>query len=316
MKFPEWDHPYKDLLSQNEFNEEDAGKYIAIVSGDIGTSTFYQKKIKNILPPDIDTCIYKGDRIDGEFVMRKHEGKRLFSIQMIKRWIRENSIEVVEEFQPSTPIAINYGSPSFSRQSNYLTADKLDRLSRKATLSMEEVVQIIHIRLDEKKWMTEEMLDTWDTINRRLAASGESPKKNQQIKSENILTIAACLSCPIPCKLVKWLQLPIEGVNWPKNSEAPEKNNMVPTDSLPEETQSHPSKSKTKLRAKEIGNVAKEQFNNPLSIPYGGKAKLRQLLCHEQPKLFTNSTFDKAWSKAKELGLVEVENVEQYKTGK
>ena len=160
------------------------------------------------------------------------------------------------------------------------------------------------------------MLDTWDTINRHLAASGTSPKKNQQIKSEDILTITARLSYPIPCKLVKWLQLPIEGVNWPKNSEAPEKNNMVPTDSLPEEAQSHHSKSNLKLRAKEVGVAAKKQFNNSLSIPYGGKAKLRKLLCHEQPRLFTTSTFDKAWIKAKELGLVEVDNVEQYKTDK
>jgi hypothetical protein len=196
VKLPDWNHPHKDLLSQSEFNEEDAGKYIAIKSGDIAASSYYRKKITNTLVPDIDTCTYKGGRIEGEFVMRKHEGKRLFSIQMIKQWMRKNSIEVAEEFQPSTPIAIKFSSSSFSRQSSYLTTDTLDRLSRKATLSMEEVVQIIHIRIDEKKWMTKEMLDTWDTINRRLAASGELPKKNQQIKSEDILTIAACLSYP------------------------------------------------------------------------------------------------------------------------
>ena len=70
------------------------------------------------------------------------------------------------------------------------------------------------------------------------------------------------------------------------------------------------------MRAEEIGNAAKEQFKNPLSISYGGRAELRQLLCDQQPKFFTKSTFNKAWTKAKELGLVEVENVEQYKTGK
>jgi len=99
-------------------------------------------------------------------------------------------------------------------KSSYLTINSLDNLSRKASLTMEEVVQIIHLRTHKKKYMPNEMLDTRDTINRHLAASGEAPKKDQQIRSGEILTIAACLSYPIPCQLVKWLKLPIEGVNW------------------------------------------------------------------------------------------------------
>lgn len=77
-----------------------------------------------------------------------------------------------------------------------------------------------------------------------------------------------------------------------------------------------PSINKSDLRVKEIGKAAKERFDNPLSIPYGGKSILRNSLCDLIPNLFTKDTFNKAWIEAKKMNLVEVENVEQYKPDK
>jgi len=48
------------------------------------------------------------------------------------------------------------------------------------------------------------------------------------------------------------------------------------------------------------------------SIPYGGKRKIKDK-CLNDVRLFTDSTFDKAWQKAKRQGLIEVENAEKYR---
>lgn len=48
------------------------------------------------------------------------------------------------------------------------------------------------------------------------------------------------------------------------------------------------------------------------SIPYGGKKKIKDK-CLNDARLFTESTFDKAWQEASRQGLVKVENVENYR---
>jgi len=47
------------------------------------------------------------------------------------------------------------------------------------------------------------------------------------------------------------------------------------------------------------------------SIPYGGKRKIKDK-CLNDTRLFTDSTFEKAWQKANHQGLIKVENKEMY----
>ena len=48
------------------------------------------------------------------------------------------------------------------------------------------------------------------------------------------------------------------------------------------------------------------------SIPYGGKRKIKDK-CLDNTRLFTDSTFEKAWQVAKRRGLIEVESAEIYR---
>ena len=57
---------------------------------------------------------------------------------------------------------------------------------------------------------------------------------------------------------------------------------------------------------------ASTMFSDPQSIPEGGKSELRKFAC-ANAKLFSESTFDAAWKKAKSLGYVEMADVEKYK---
>ncbi len=50
----------------------------------------------------------------------------------------------------------------------------------------------------------------------------------------------------------------------------------------------------------------------PLSIPYGGKKKIKDV-CLKDLNLFTDDGFDHAWKKAKKKGLIEVDNVNSYR---
>jgi len=50
------------------------------------------------------------------------------------------------------------------------------------------------------------------------------------------------------------------------------------------------------------------------SIPYGGKKKIKDK-CLDNARLFTDSTFEKAWQEAKRRKLIEVVNVETYRRG-
>ncbi|MBT4860355.1 MAG: hypothetical protein HON46_06070 [Gammaproteobacteria bacterium] len=76
------------------------------------------------------------------------------------------------------------------------------------------------------------------------------------------------------------------------------------------------NESKISERVKLISDLASIWFEDPLKIPSGGKASLKKTLCLILPKLFTDSTFDKAWQVAKKHKGIEVENVDQYKQAK
>ena len=70
--------------------------------------------------------------------------------------------------------------------------------------------------------------------------------------------------------------------------------------------------SKTDLRINGILKTIKSEMLNPLDIPYGGKAKIKAR-CLDNPELFTDATFDKAWKKASKEGLVSVKDKEKYR---
>jgi hypothetical protein len=61
-----------------------------------------------------------------------------------------------------------------------------------------------------------------------------------------------------------------------------------------------------------VATINRLEFD-PLRIPYGGKGKIRDELVKPGSKLFTPSAFDRAWISAIKQGLVEVENVDQYR---
>lgn len=51
---------------------------------------------------------------------------------------------------------------------------------------------------------------------------------------------------------------------------------------------------------------------NPAEIPYGGKGKIKEK-CLQDVRLFTVSTFDKAWQYARDAGKIDVVNSEIYR---
>jgi hypothetical protein len=98
-----------------------------------------------------------------------------------------------------------------------------------------------------------------------------------------------------------------------------EEDTGVTKDSNEERHQVHDTSTKTsKLdeRVERILELVKIWFDDPLNIPDGGKANIKKTLCRLVPTLFTDSTFEKAWQKGKKGNLFEIENVEQYRTGK
>jgi len=62
-----------------------------------------------------------------------------------------------------------------------------------------------------------------------------------------------------------------------------------------------------------IMSIVNELKYSPLNIEYGGK-KIIEKMCLLNNSLFTQSTFEKAWQRAKRDGLIEVADVEKYKS--
>ncbi len=72
----------------------------------------------------------------------------------------------------------------------------------------------------------------------------------------------------------------------------------------------------TKRRDTQINAIvqqAKTFGYNSLSIPYGGKTKIKNE-CLKNTNLFTEAGFDHAWRKARKDSLVEVENIDSYRS--
>lgn len=65
------------------------------------------------------------------------------------------------------------------------------------------------------------------------------------------------------------------------------------------------------MQIDEILKQAESLQYNPLSIPYGGKTKIRKR-CLENLNLFTASGFEHAWREAKKRKLIEVADKEKY----
>ncbi|MBP6367219.1 MAG: hypothetical protein KBA82_04500 [Nitrosomonas sp.] len=70
-----------------------------------------------------------------------------------------------------------------------------------------------------------------------------------------------------------------------------------------------------KRRKKQIAAIIKQanELEYPLlSIPYGGKKKIKDA-CLKDLRLFTDASFDHAWKEAKKKGLIEVDNIDSYR---
>jgi hypothetical protein len=69
------------------------------------------------------------------------------------------------------------------------------------------------------------------------------------------------------------------------------------------------------LREDKLLAAVGASFDDPLCIPLGGKADLKKQLCSSDPKTFTGSTFDKAWSALSTAGKIAVAGKETYAQG-
>lgn len=78
-------------------------------------------------------------------------------------------------------------------------------------------------------------------------------------------------------------------------------------------TGSQPGQSRREQQIAYLLQAIKAAGYDPQKIPYGGKNKLMDQCCKEQPSLFTESGFKHAWKEAKRGRLVEVDNPEQYR---
>ena len=68
-------------------------------------------------------------------------------------------------------------------------------------------------------------------------------------------------------------------------------------------------------RDKQISSIIQqaEAFEySPLSIPYGGKKKIKDE-CLKDSALFTDSSFDHAWKEARRQKMIEVDNIVSYR---
>ena len=323
MKLPTSDHPHINLLCQREFTDSEAANFIIITSGlQLEESNQYRvdilESLHNSLKPDIDTTVYKRAVIDDEVVMSRVDGETLYSRRIIQAWMRDNSIDVADEYKKSRYQGIE---SNYWLNSTYLSIDALERLSKKVSLRLVELVQIIHLDKRPANLMTPEMDETGDTMFRLLEYNFDPPPDDNSLyETCEVLTLTAHVPYPIPWLLVEKVDLPIEGINWTsKPLDTGEKiGKLEPSNDSPHPTIKSNSLPRRRIiqRAEEIGLAAKETYDDPLAIPYGGKSNLRNMLCAQNPSLFTIDTFNKAWIEAKRLGLIEIENVEQYKLGK
>lgn len=65
-------------------------------------------------------------------------------------------------------------------------------------------------------------------------------------------------------------------------------------------------------RIRTIVETARRLGYNPECVAYGGKAAIKHE-CTKDARLFTDSTFDKAWQAARKAGLIDVENSDTYR---
>jgi len=125
-----------------------------------------------------------------------------------------------------------------------------------------------------------------------------------------------------PEKFIKWANS--KGYEIPEPllylPEYVEEKNVTNKPSNDEEPQSQlqviETGNKIDQRVKDIGLLANIWFLDTMKIPDGGKKQLGETLCELKPKLFTESTFKKAWHEAINQKIVNMENHEQFNVGK
>ncbi len=312
---------YSILLTKvGYFDLDDALDFITIVSGrDLGDDSDYRDglmtAVNETLGFRLDTTTYKKVPESDKLVMQKEPGLSLVSKRDLVFWIATHS-EIVDSITPVTKnnrIPDNWATHSVET-STYLTQQDIEKLARKPTLYLEEVVQLLHFDRLPKDKMYPDMLDTYDTLEREILSNSEERVSSDSLyPSEEILTAAARLGYDIPEGLMHLVQTPIEGLGWS------EKKQVIEADSQNHSESQVPfSAPATKIerRVKEIEKLANTMFPDPLNIAGGGKTKLGNSLCESMPSLFTEATFNKAWQQAKREKLIEVEDVDQYKKGK
>jgi hypothetical protein len=57
--------------------------------------------------------------------------------------------------------------------------------------------------------------------------------------------------------------------------------------------------------------TAKSLYSNPLAIPYGGKAAIKKC-CQQDPRLFSENSFDEAWKSLRRKGQVQMADHDKF----
>jgi len=224
-----------NLMAKKEFELSEVLDFITIRSGrDPKNSSDYKDKllasIKETLEFDIDTTVYKRAIVDDQLVMKREPGRSLISRQALEKWVATHSGIIDKTKRVPTKNGRPYDSwANFSRlTSNYLTKQDLEKLARKPSLHLEEAVQLIHLTCLPQEKMSEDMLDTYDTLNRQIVSKYGKPASDYLLyPAREILTVAAQIGYPIPVALIHWVQLPIDGLNWPKQQKAAEVDSEI-----------------------------------------------------------------------------------------
>ncbi len=191
-------NPHARLLSQSEFKLSDVTDFILAFTG---CELQQLESLESTLIADIDTSAYQGTWVDGKFVMELHEGEKLISRQSVELWMHNK--QITDAFSKPRPI-------KHCVFSNYLTIDRLKQLSRKDALTLEEVVQIIHMDKSPVERMSVDMMDTGDTMARKFDPVLTA---HDLVDAREILTLAARVPYPIPSRLVKWVDLPVGSIS-------------------------------------------------------------------------------------------------------
>ncbi|MEJ1391465.1 MAG: hypothetical protein RPU34_11315 [Candidatus Sedimenticola sp. (ex Thyasira tokunagai)] len=227
--------PLSSLMKQSEFEYSEAIDFITVLSGrSIDTTTEYQiklaKSLQGTLLPDISTATYKVTVVKDEMVMRlKEGGKSLISRSVVESWIASNSdifdyispylSELAQATKNTSTLKHVVDSKWYkfgTSRTRYFTEKELEQFSRKSSLLLNEVVQLLHLNRTEFENMSADMLDTYDTLNREIINIHGKPAMDHMLyPTREILTIAARLRYLIPRAMITWVELPIEGLNWP-----------------------------------------------------------------------------------------------------